>query len=160
MWQAAENRGAELVNAPGSWNFSGLQVADPDAAASFYGAVFGWSSSRLEVGGGQDAWMFMVPGYGEHLAERDPEVREQQAAGGAPEGFVDAVALMSPLPPGGRARWDVTFAVADADASFARATDLGARVVTPPFDTDYTRQGVIADPQGAELTLSEYRPPS
>jgi hypothetical protein len=55
--------------------------------------------------------------------------------------------------------WSVTFAVADADAAFARAESLGAKVVTPPFDTDYTRQGVLQDPQGAEMSLSEYRPP-
>jgi predicted enzyme related to lactoylglutathione lyase len=160
LWQAAENRGAELVNAPGSWNFSGLQVADPGAAAAFYGAVLGWASSTLEMGGGQEAWMFRVAGYGEFLAERDPEIRERQAAEQAPEGFADAVATMSPLADGGPARWDVTFAVADADAAFARAAELGARIVTPPFNTDYTRQGVIEDPQGDQLTLSEYRPPS
>lgn len=34
----------------------------------------------------------------------------------------------------GPARWGTTFAV--ADAAFARATDLGARVVTPLFDTE------------------------
>lgn len=28
------------------------------------------------------------------------------------------------------------------------------------FDTAYTRMGTVADPQGATLTLSEYRPPA
>ena len=32
LWQAADNRGAQLVNAPGSWNFSELNVRDPGAA--------------------------------------------------------------------------------------------------------------------------------
>jgi uncharacterized glyoxalase superfamily protein PhnB len=50
--------------------------------------------------------------------------------------------------------------VADADAAFARALELGATEVTPLFDTEYTRMGTVLDPQGAELTLSEYRPPS
>ena len=40
------------------------------------------------------------------------------------------------------------------------ATERGGRAVSPLFDTDYTRQGTIEDPQGAVLTLSEYRPPS
>ncbi len=47
------------------------------------------------------------------------------------------------------AGWNVTFAVADADAAFARALSLGATVVTPLFDTMYTRMGTVADPQGA-----------
>jgi predicted enzyme related to lactoylglutathione lyase len=51
------------------------------------------------------------------------------------------------------------FAVADADAAFERALELGARVVTPLFDTAYTTGGVVEDPQGALLTLSQYRPP-
>ena len=50
--------------------------------------------------------------------------------------------------------------MADADAAFARATELGARVITPLFDTDYTRMGTVEDPQGAALNLSQYRPPA
>jgi uncharacterized protein len=158
LWQAAGLSGAELVNAPGSWNFSVLEVDDPETASAFYGAVFGWRSSPLAMGDGGGTWMFQVEAYGDFLAESDPEIRERQATEQAPEGFADAVAMMTSG--GGPARWDVTFAVADADAAFARATALGARVVTPLFDTDYTRQGTVEDPQGAVLTLSEYRPPS
>lgn len=164
LWQPAENRGAELVNAPGTWNFSELNVSDPAAAERFYGAVFGWVSERLEMSAGQDTWMWRVKGYGEFLAARDPEIRERQDADDAPSGFADAVALMNPLATGGAGdaspHWSITFAVADADASFRRATDLGARVVTPLFDTQYTRMGMVEDPQGAVIALSEYRPPS
>jgi uncharacterized protein len=158
VWQAGGLHGAELVNAPGSWNFSVLEVDDPEGATAFYGAVFGWRSSGLDMGGDGGTWMLRVEGYGDFLAGSDPEIRERQATEQAPEGFADAVAMMTRG--GGPARWDVTFAVADADAAFARATQLGARAVTPLFDTDYTRQGTIEDPQGAVLTLSEYRPPS
>ena len=157
VWQPGDLKGVELVNAPGSWNFSILDVDDPSAAQDFYGSVFGWRSSPLEVGGFEETWMLRVEGYGDFLADSDPEIREMQAAGGGPEGFVDAVALLARG--GGPASWGTTFAVADADAAFARATELGARAVTPLFDTAYTRQGTVEDPQGAVLTLSEYRPP-
>jgi predicted enzyme related to lactoylglutathione lyase len=164
LWQAAENRGAQLVNAPGSWNFSDLHAPDPDGAERFYGAVFGWVRDPFDIGGGQLAGLWRVPGYGEFLAERDPEIRARQAADQAPDGFADAVATLQPAgrdtAADGGARWTVTFAVADADAAFDRATGLGATVVTPLFDTDYTRMGVVRDPQGAELTLSQYRPPT
>jgi hypothetical protein len=163
LWQAAENRGVQLVNAPGSWNFSELHTADPGSAEAFYGSVFGWEAELLETGGAQKVWMWRVPGYGDFLAARDPEIRERQQADQAPKGFEDAVALMDSVTiagPRDPAHWTVTFAVADADAAAARAVDLGATLVTPLFDTDYTRSGTIRDPQGATLNLSEYRPPS
>jgi len=160
LWQPAENRGAQAVNEPGAWNFSELHTADPDAAERFYGAVFGWVSNPFDLGDGQKAGVWRVPGYSDLLAERDSEIRERQQADQVPEGFADAVALMQPLGADAGARWTVTFAVADADAAFARAAGLGATVVTPLFDTDYTRMGVVRDPQGAAFTLSEYRPPS
>ena len=47
VWQAGEHRGAQLVNEPGSWNFSDLYTRDPDGARAFYGEVFGWEESGL-----------------------------------------------------------------------------------------------------------------
>jgi predicted enzyme related to lactoylglutathione lyase len=161
LWQAAENRGAELVNAPGTWNFSDLTPANSSEAEKFYGAVFGWECDPFELSAGDKASIWRVPGYGDFLAERDPELRERQAAAQAPNGFADAVAILNPEATGaGAGRWNVTFAVADADAAFARALSLGASTVTPLFDTMYTRMGTVADPQGAILTVSEYRPPA
>jgi predicted enzyme related to lactoylglutathione lyase len=152
LWQAAENRGAELVNAPGTWNFSDLTPANSSEAEKFYGAVFGWECDPFELSAGDKASIWRVPGYGDFLAERDPELRERQAAAQAPNGFADAVAILNPEATGaGAGRWNVTF---------ARALSLGASTVTPLFDTMYTRMGTVADPQGAILTVSEYRPPA
>jgi uncharacterized protein len=159
VWQPAENRGAELVNAPGSWNFSDLTTGDTGEAEAFYGAVFGWECDPFAMSAGEKAGIWRLPGYGAFLAESDPDIRERQAAAEAPDGFWDAVAILNPVAPDRPAGWAVTFAVADADASFASALDLGATVVTPLFDTDYTRMGTVRDPQGAVLTLSQYRPP-
>jgi predicted enzyme related to lactoylglutathione lyase len=164
VWQAAENRGVQAVNAPGSWVFSGLNTADPEGAEKFYGAVFGWVRSPFDFASGETGEFWRLPGYGDYLAERDPELRERQAADQAPGDFADAVAVLEPPGADGGsgtgAHWSVTFSVADADTAFARAVELGATVVTPLFDTEYTRAGTVRDPQGAELTLSEYRPPS
>jgi predicted enzyme related to lactoylglutathione lyase len=164
VWQPGELHGAQLVNAHGAWNFSELHTPEPDRATSFYGSVFGWVCDRLDFGAGVPTWLWRVPGYGDFLAASDPEIRERQAEAEAPGGFADAVAWMEPYHSsdanGEYPHWSVTFAVADADAAFARAESLGAKVVTLPFDTDYTRQGVVQDPQGAEMTLSEYRPPT
>lgn len=160
LWQAAENRGAELVNAPGTWNFSDLTTGDVAEAEAFYGDVFGWVCDPFALSAGEKAGIWRVPGYGEFLAARDPELRERQAAAQAPDGFADAVAILNPEATDDLvSHWNVTFAVADADSAFALAISLGATVVTPLFDTDYTRMGTVKDPQGAILTLSEYRPP-
>lgn len=160
VWQPAENRGAELVNAPGSWNFSDLTPRDAGEAETFYGTVFGWECDPFEMSAGDKASIWRVPGYGDFLAQRDPALRERQAADQAPAGFADAVAILNPPADDGAGRWHVTFAVADADAAFTRALGLGATVVTPLYDTMYTRMGTVADPQGATFTLSEYRPPA
>ena len=42
--------GAQLVNEPGTWNFSELNTRDPDVAARFYNAVFDWEVIKLEMG--------------------------------------------------------------------------------------------------------------
>ena len=51
LWQPGRHPGAEIVNAPGSWNWSDLKTPDTDAAKAFYGAVFGWESTDLDFGG-------------------------------------------------------------------------------------------------------------
>jgi predicted enzyme related to lactoylglutathione lyase len=56
------------------------------------------------------------------------------------------------------AHWSVTFAVDDADATAKRAAELGGRVLVPPFDARFVRVTVIADPQGATFTASEFVP--
>jgi predicted enzyme related to lactoylglutathione lyase len=162
LWQPGETRGVELVNVDGSWNFSELHTADRAGAERFYGTVFGWRLNPFEFGGGPLAGFWAVDGYGQFLADSDPEIKERQAEAQAPGGFWDAVAIAQDVEPGSgeRPHWSVTFAVADADTSLARAIELGATEVVPLFDTPYTRQGMVRDPQGAALTLSEYRPPT
>ena len=162
IWEPAELQGVELVNAAGAWNFSELHTPDPDTSAAFYAAVFGWECDRFEMGGDEPAWLFRLPGYGEHLAENNPELREGIANDPFTASFADAVAWLEPFDAGAggaTSRWTVTFGVADADAAVARALELGATEVSPLIDTPYTRAGMVRDPQGAELTLSEYRPP-
>lgn len=157
VWQAKGHRGAAVVNEPGSLNFNVLNTRDPARARSFYGEVFGWEV--LDLGRGGELWT--LPGYCDFLEQRDPGLRERMAAMGAPAGFEDVVASLAPLPadqPDARPSWGVTFAVADADAIAARAVQLGGRVVVAPFDAPWVRMAVIADPQGAVFTASQFVP--
>lgn len=157
VWQAKENRGAQIVNEAGSLNFNGLNTRDVEGAKSFYGSVFGWETLAL----GGDAQMWTMPGYGDHLEQSDPELRKRMAEGGAPAGFEDVVASLNPIPgdqPDVPAHWSVTFAVDDADSIAATATELGGKLIVAPFDAPWVRMTVIADPQGATFIASKFVP--
>ncbi|MFL5884538.1 MAG: VOC family protein [Thermoleophilaceae bacterium] len=140
-WEPRERSGAQLVNEPSAWSMSNLVTDDPDGARTFYREVFGWETETFDMGGAE-VTLWKVPGY----------------VGGEPEQPVarDVVATM--LPPsiagGGPPRWSVDFWVHDADAVAAKAEELGGTVVTGPYEAGAFRQALLADPQGAEFTVS------
>jgi uncharacterized protein len=158
VWQAKQHKGARIVNEHGSLNFNGLNTRDPEGAKAFYGTVFGWEVLDLGGGGGL---MWQLPGYADHLEERDPGLKQRMAESGAPDGFADVVAAMQPIgddQPDVPAHWSVTFAVDDADAAAAKAAELGGTVLVPPFDAPWVRMTVISDPQGATFIASKFVP--
>jgi hypothetical protein len=164
VWQAREHKGARLVNDPGAVVLNNLNTHDVEAASTFYGSVFGWRTAG--IGGGAEGWI--LPGYGDWLErEHHPGLRQQMAKAGAPAGFEDVVGSIIPIgddQPDVPPHWSVTFATADADATAAKATDLGGRVIVPPFDAPWStdtytiRITVIRDPQGATFTASKFAP--
>jgi uncharacterized protein len=161
VWQPGNHRGAQLVNEPGTWNFSELNTSDADAAEAFYNAVFGWEADHINMDG-QESAMWRRPGYADHLEQRDPNLRRRMADQGAPPGFEDCIAWLLPLDasqPGAPPHWSITFAVDDADAAAAKADELGGKVLLPPMDAPYVRMTVLSDPQGAVFTASKYMPP-
>jgi uncharacterized protein len=155
VWQANENKGAQIVNEHGSLNFNDLNTRNAEGAKAFYGSVFGWKT--LELPGGFEMWT--LPGYGDHLEEITPGIRKQVEEVGGPDGFVDVVASLAPIAddqPDVPPHWGVTFAVDDADAIAEKAAELGGKVLAPPFDAPWVRMTVIADPQGAAFTASKF----
>ena len=138
-WEPRERKGAQLVNEPGAWAMSHLDTPDPDAAAAFYGAVFGWTTETFGEGAGA-VTMFRLPGY----------------VGGEPEQPVsrEVIATMAAMRDDGAPRWSVNFWDHDVDATAAKAVELGGRVVVAPFDTPMTRTAVLADPHGAAFTIN------
>jgi uncharacterized protein len=154
LWQPRRRLGAQLTNAPGSWNFSDLHTGDASAAIGFYARLFGWEFDELGF-----ATMIRRPGYGDHLAATvDPGIRERQESISAPPGFADAIAWLAPLT-SDQDHWHVTFSVASRDDSAATAEKLGAVLISSE-DTEWAKTALIRDPQGAELTLSQFTPPS
>lgn len=150
VWTPGTHKGAQLVNEPGAWSMSSLNTREPQSAKVFYGAVFGWETSSFELGGGE-ATMFHIPGY----------------VGGEPEQPVprDVVATMAPM--GDQfhehvaPHWSVDFWVDDVDAAVAKTSELGGKVVAPPYDIPGTalRQAVVADPQGAGFSVTKVTAP-
>jgi predicted enzyme related to lactoylglutathione lyase len=157
VWEPKRHRGATIVNEAGALNFNNMNTHDADAAKAFYGAVFGWGT--MPMGGGAEA--FTLPGYGDHLELLNPGTLERMASMGAPAGFADVVATLTPLPDHDRdvpAHWSVTFATDDVDATARKASELGGQVIAGPFDAPWVRMAVIVDPQGASFIASQFVP--
>jgi hypothetical protein len=93
VWQAGASIGSERVNEHGSVNFNALHTNDRESAVAFYGALFGWDAGPMDPSG-EGAWMFRLPGYGDHLERDNPGWQAGMAELGAPDGFSDTVALL------------------------------------------------------------------
>jgi predicted enzyme related to lactoylglutathione lyase len=157
VWEPRGFIGAQLVNEPGTWNFSDLNSNDPDAAARFYGDVFGWEIETFPMGDNSFT-IFKVPGYGKFLMQSDPELEQRVEEGGGGTGFIDAVAILATAEGDAPAHWSVTFAVDDADAAVTTTEKLGGKVLVPPFDAEPVRMTILADPFGTVFTASKYQP--
>ena len=153
VWEARRHRGARIVNEAGSVNFNVLSCRDPEAAKRFYGAVFGWTA--LDLGTGE---FWALTAYGDYLETLTPGVRDRAAEYGAP-GFADVLAAMTVIADDGPADavgWGVTFSTDDADATAAKAVELGGTVVSPPVDAPFSRLTVLRDPQGAVFSATQF----
>jgi predicted enzyme related to lactoylglutathione lyase len=154
VWEAKDHAGARIVNEHGALNFNDLATRDPERAAAFYGAVFGWQILSLPSG-----IKWALPGYGDHLQESSPGKREQIDHMGAPDRVIDVVAAVSPIADDDSAtpaHWRVTLGVDYVDATAAKAKELGGQVVSEPTDAPWTRTAVIDDPQGARFNASQF----
>jgi uncharacterized protein len=127
VWQPKQSIGAQLVNEVGALCLNQLNTTDAEAAQRFYGDLFGWEFQSV-ASGGQAYWGITNGG---------------RLNGG----------MMQSEPPA----WLVYFTSADVDASAARATELGGRVIVPPSPVPGGRIAIAADPQGAVLGFVEGR---
>ncbi len=139
VWEARARKGAQVVNQPGAWAMSALSTPDVHRSATFYGAVFGWTTETFDMGGNA-VTLFRLPGY----------------VGGEPEQPVsrEVVAAMMPAADGAAPRWSVDFWVPDVDTAAGRAGELGGRVLMAPVTTPLGRTAVLADPWGASFSVS------
>ena len=134
-WEAAAREGAQIVNEPSAWAMSTLHTTDPERAIAFYRSVFGWQPDAF---GPITLWRLLGYVGGE---AKQPVPR-------------DVVGVMAPNG-ASQPHWSVDFWIRDADATADRAAKLGGKVIAPPHDAPGFRSAVIADPQGAVLSISQ-----
>ncbi len=118
---------------PGTPSWIDVNSPEPDAAAAFYGALFGWSveaDDRPEAGG-----------------YRICTLRGKSVAGLGPSMSPDA-------PPS----WSVYVTAADADATVSRAEIHNGTIVAGPMDVlDAGRMAVLQDTNGAFISVWQPR---
>lgn len=129
-WQAGQHKGAGLVDEPGSLSWNELATREPEAAVAFYRAVFGWDARTTDMGAAT---------YTEWLVDG-------RSVGGM-------MPMDDSFPADVPAHWRVYFAVADADATVAKATELGGTVFMEPMDIPQGRFAALGDPQGAMFNV-------
>lgn len=113
---------------PGAPNWVDLAVPDVDAAASFYGPVFGWEFQSA----GPDAG-----GYGMFTMN------------GKTVGAVGPMGV-----PGGTPAWTLYFDTPDADATVEAVAKAGGTVRVPPMDVFTAgRMAQLSDPSGADFAI-------
>lgn len=133
VWEPRDHIGAGRVNDPGCMGWNELQTRDPETAAAFYSALFGWKTERMEQDGAtvyvtiknQADWMNggMMP-----LSEQH---------GDAPS------------------FWMTYFIVDSCDEAVARVKELGGGLLAGPIEPGAGRIAVVSDPQAAVFAVFE-----
>jgi predicted enzyme related to lactoylglutathione lyase len=135
VWQPNRSIGAKILNEPGALCWTELTTTDTKAAEAFYTKLFGWTAKPSAPGSPMEYTEFSV--------------------GGTP-----SIGMM-PKPAGMPAHipsyWMPYFQVDDADASAAKAKELGGSVMVPPTDIPSTgRFAIVNDPQGAMFAVFKF----
>ena len=121
------------THAPGQFCWIELATTDQAAAQAFYAQIFGWSANNMPIGPDEVYTIFQLEGRDAAAACK---LRPDQLSRGVPP------------------HWNLYVAVQSADATAARAEQLGAKVLAAPFDVfDAGRMAVLQDPMGATFSL-------
>lgn len=138
-WQPGKDKGVELVDQPGSLSWTELYTSDAAAAKEFYGGVFGWRFSDMELPGGGGTYSLITPAG----------LPEERMHGGLMELPRENLTLTN-----GRPYWHPVFAVADCDAAVAKVTENGGSVQMGPEDAEGVgRLAVCLDPSNADFVV-------
>src|SRR5215212_4280638 len=125
VWEPRRSIGAAYVNAPDAMTWNDLVTPDPDAAAAFFGDVFGWTTEE-------------IPGAGGYRVIKNG----QRSNGGIMP--LDAE-RMGDTPP----NWMPYFGHDDVERLAGEIGELGGRVYNGPMQMSGGTIAVLGDPQNA-----------
>ncbi len=118
---------------PGAFSWIELTTSDQDAAKTFYTTLFDWTFQDSPMGPGDFYTMFSLD---DHVVAAGYTIREDETAMGVPP------------------HWNLYIGVESADDTAKRASELGGKILAPPFDVaTHGRMAVIQDPTGAVFSI-------
>jgi uncharacterized protein len=130
LWHTTEPIGTFLYGEIGALCWNELVSTNTDLAQRFYSQLFGWRAEPMPVPGGT---YVVFKQNDKSIGGLMPQPEEMKG------------------PP---SAWASYFAVTDADATFASALKLGAKVIMPLVDLpDVGRFAWLRDPQGATFAV-------
>ncbi|MEZ0090289.1 VOC family protein [Streptacidiphilus sp. EB129] len=133
VWQPGNTTGFKVANVPGSLSWVELHTTDGPAAIAFYRSALGWHVQEMPMGEGM---VYTVLSPGDRQGDDD--------------GF-GGVMAMPELP---EVLWRPYFEVEDCDATVAKATALGAKVIMEPATMpEVGRMAELVDPHGARFSV-------
>jgi predicted enzyme related to lactoylglutathione lyase len=124
LWEPHTHIGAQLVNTPGAMTWNDLVTSDPEAAARFYGVLFGWRVEQIPNAGG---YRLIYNG-------------ERTNGGIMP---VEA----------GPTSWMPYFGHEDVERVAAEIEGRGGRLFNGPLQMPKGAVAIVADPQGAVFAV-------
>lgn len=133
-FQSDQFGGAQVFNQPISLTFNLLMTRQPQAAKSFYSAIFGWEPRDRTIGGMVFTYFFQ-----------------------GVRGVAGLMAMNERWPQSAPAHWQVSFSVDDAEALAAQAVELGGKA-SPVTASPFGRSALITDPHGATFSISQQTP--
>ncbi len=119
---------------PGKFCWNELTTPDVEASKKFYGDLFGWETSSMDMGGGATYTMF-------------------RTAGAAPTDAAGGMFQITPEMEGCPPHWLSYVLVEDIEASVAKAKSLGASILKDVTDLPMGKLAIFRDPQGAGLAF-------
>jgi hypothetical protein len=138
FWEPKRHKGAALVAETGAICWNELLTPDIEAAGRFYRAVFDWSSDLVDTSADSSYTIFKI---GSSMIA----------------GMMARPARLKDVPP----NWLTYFGVTDPDATAAKASQLGGKVMQPPTDIPgIGRFAVLLDGQGAAFAIARFNPPA
>ena len=135
LWKGNEgDRPDAEQTATGDWYWNELWTSDEIGALAFYQRVFGYTHDSMQMGAQGTYYLLKKDG-------------------------VSRAGLMRSVEPKAPPMWLPYVAVADCDASAAKAKSLGGQVVYAPHDIpNVGRFSVLVDPIGAAIAIIKLAP--